>query len=493
MHHPGSAVSTSTQTCGVTAQLHTSPPHAMPLPTQSWSTVQAIPTLSGSVAPMLPDGATLPPPLKLLMRAILFAESSVNQMFLSGPRAMPSGSLSAVGTAYSAMAPDVVTRPTALGAPASVYHRLPSGPAVMLPGLLPEGTGNSVMLPEGVMRPILWPSCSENHRLPSAPFAIPPELLAAVGMANSVMVQVGVMRPIRLPEGAASVNQRLPSGPSAIAVGPLAAVGRGNSLKSLPEGATRPTLLATGSVNHKFPSGPRVIPDVSSPFGAPNSVYEPLGVMRPIPCCLVYQTLPSGPAVMATGPVFVVDVSNRPNWLPSGVTLPMALGAVLWCVNQTLPSGPAVMAPGSLAVGIRNSVNVRLGPTPAIAGAAPEALTPELPAPPELLAIAPELDTAPLEPVAPVTASVPVPEEPVAAPENEPLAEGEPLCDGEPSAEDRPEAVPSALSTPEVPTFAGGADPLSHADPERLVTAAKRAMRAFMPIGQWSQNTEAIK
>jgi len=155
VHQPGSAVTARTQTCGVTAQLQTSPPHAIPLPTQSWSTMHAIPTLSGSVAPMLPDGATLPPPVKLLMRAILFVESSVNQMFLSGPSAMPSGSASGVGTEYSAIEPDVVTRPMAFGAPASVYQRLPSGPAVMLPGLLPEGTGNSVIVPEGVMRPIL--------------------------------------------------------------------------------------------------------------------------------------------------------------------------------------------------------------------------------------------------------------------------------------------------------------------------------------------------
>jgi hypothetical protein len=33
--------------------------------------------------------------------------------------------------------------------------------------------------------------------------------------------------------------------------------------------------------------------------------------------------------VIATGPVSVVDVIKRPNLLPLGLTLPIALGAVL--------------------------------------------------------------------------------------------------------------------------------------------------------------------
>lgn len=39
-HQPGSGVVASTHTCGVTLKLHTSPPPALPLPTQSVSFVQ---------------------------------------------------------------------------------------------------------------------------------------------------------------------------------------------------------------------------------------------------------------------------------------------------------------------------------------------------------------------------------------------------------------------------------------------------------------------
>ena len=68
----------------------------------------------------------------------------------------------------------------------SVNHRLPSDPVVMPKGeLLAVGMGNSVMTPEGVIRPIL-PARSVNHRLPSDPVVMPEGELLAVGMGNSV-------------------------------------------------------------------------------------------------------------------------------------------------------------------------------------------------------------------------------------------------------------------------------------------------------------------
>src|SRR5579863_9238046 len=110
VHHPGSPVLERTHCWGITFQLHTSPPHAWPLPMQSVSIMHFMPWLNGSVEPMVLDGATVPPPLTLLIMPILFVDSSVNQMFLSGPSVMPSGSLSGVGTGYSEMPPVGVTR-----------------------------------------------------------------------------------------------------------------------------------------------------------------------------------------------------------------------------------------------------------------------------------------------------------------------------------------------------------------------------------------------
>src|SRR6266851_5201232 len=68
--------------------------------------------------------------------------------------------------------------------PASVNQKLPSGPAVIPSGeLLCVGTGNVVMLPLGVMRPMLFDSA--NQRLPSGPAVMP---LGKLAGENSVMV-----------------------------------------------------------------------------------------------------------------------------------------------------------------------------------------------------------------------------------------------------------------------------------------------------------------
>ena len=112
-------------------------------------------------------------------------------------------------------------------------HRLPSGPAVIPNGRLPAvGTGNSVITPAGVIRPILFPMTSVNHRLPSGPTVIPLGKLPAVGTGNSVIAPAGVIRPILFALN--PVNHRLPSGPAVIPIGKLSAVGTGNSVMDGP-------------------------------------------------------------------------------------------------------------------------------------------------------------------------------------------------------------------------------------------------------------------
>src|ERR1700736_3173384 len=66
VHQPGSALTASTHTCGMTFQLHTSPPQALPLPRQSVSLLQVLPSVSGPPPPA--PAFTLPPPIKSLMR-----------------------------------------------------------------------------------------------------------------------------------------------------------------------------------------------------------------------------------------------------------------------------------------------------------------------------------------------------------------------------------------------------------------------------------------
>lgn len=78
-----------------------------------------------------------------------------------------------------------------------------------------------------------------------------------MGTGNSVIAPVGVTRPILLP--ANSVNQRLPSAPVVITRGSALRVGRVHSLTP-PEGVIRPTLLALISANQTFPSGPELSP-----------------------------------------------------------------------------------------------------------------------------------------------------------------------------------------------------------------------------------------
>src|SRR5436309_3424881 len=84
------------------------------------------------------------------------------------------------------------------------------------------------MLPAGVIRPILLRVASVNQRLPSGPAAIPSGSLPDVGMAYSLTAPPTVTRPMLLPLH--SVNHRLPSRPPTIPPGQLSGAGRGYSV-----------------------------------------------------------------------------------------------------------------------------------------------------------------------------------------------------------------------------------------------------------------------
>ena len=58
-------------------------------------------------------------------------------------------------------------------------------------GLVPLGSGNSVTVPDVVMRPILLPVSSVNQTLPSGPDVMPFTVLLTVGIENSVIVPYG--------------------------------------------------------------------------------------------------------------------------------------------------------------------------------------------------------------------------------------------------------------------------------------------------------------
>ena len=124
---------------------------------------------------------------------------------------------------------------------------------------------------------------SEFGRLPEA------------GAENSVIIPAGVIRPILF--ALFSANQRFPSGPRVIPLGTLPPVGMGNSVTT-PAGVIRPIWLPVSSVNHRFPSGPALMPaGLPVGVGIGNSVIAPVVVMRPIAAASVNQIAPSGPVV----------------------------------------------------------------------------------------------------------------------------------------------------------------------------------------------------
>ena len=337
-------------------------------------------------------GLIVSPELSRVSRPIWLPRASVNQRLPSGPAMIPPGTLLAVGTANSVIAPEGVIRPIWL-LRASVNQRLPSGPALMTAGTLPDvridwridvkvggkvggkiggkgiggkeiggvGSANSVMLPAVVIRPIRLPPASVNQRLPSGPVVIAMGvgnwLVLAAGIANSwieLLGLLGLIRPIWLPR--ASVNQRLPSGPAVIPTGPVVVVlaalgeegvGSANSVM-MPAVVIRPIWLPSDSVNQRLPSGPAAIPaGMLLAVGSANSVMMPAVVIRPIwllPAS-ANQRLPSGPAVMPTGMLSGVGIAN------SVITPPGVIRPILSpnpSVNQRLPSGPTVITVGML-------------------------------------------------------------------------------------------------------------------------------------------------
>ena len=97
------------------------------------------------------------------------------------------------------------------------------------------GTGYSVIVPEGVILPILLPdtACSVNQMFPSGPDVMPVgctfgEKAFGVGTGNSVTDPLVVMRPMALLPW--SMNQRAPSDPAVMAVGAPLPESDGNSV-----------------------------------------------------------------------------------------------------------------------------------------------------------------------------------------------------------------------------------------------------------------------
>ena len=168
---------------------------------------------------------------------------------------MPDGVAPEVGSGNSVTVPDVVIRPRSL--PVEVVNqRLSSGPVTTSLGRTPQQgpRENSAKTPAVEMRPILLLPASANQRLPSGPAVIPQGVASDVGMVNSVIEPVVVTRAIRLPT--ASVTQRLPSEPATMSSGWLPAL---NAYVVIdPPGVIFPTMFVPYSTNHMLPSGPRV-------------------------------------------------------------------------------------------------------------------------------------------------------------------------------------------------------------------------------------------
>src|SRR5712692_9327426 len=168
----------------------------------------------------------------VVIRPITPFPGSVNQSAPSDPVVIPDGDEPA-GKGNSVILPVVVMRPIASpGSPSpglTVNHSAPSGPAVMPAASVPAtGRVNWRMCPlAGLIAPIR-PSDSVNHIRPSGPAVMSKgKVLPATG--NSVIAPAVVIRPILLALN--SVNHSAPSGPTAIRRGSLFAVGMENSLK----------------------------------------------------------------------------------------------------------------------------------------------------------------------------------------------------------------------------------------------------------------------
>ncbi len=108
----------------------------------------------------------------VVIRPIFAAPSSVNQMFPSGPAAIPQGMADFVGTENSVIWQLVVTFAIRLPT-ASVTHRLLSDPVVIPTGRLPAESGYVVTPPPDVTLPTTLVPYPTNQMLPSGPAVIP--------------------------------------------------------------------------------------------------------------------------------------------------------------------------------------------------------------------------------------------------------------------------------------------------------------------------------
>ncbi len=116
----------------------------------------------------------------------------------------------------------------------------------------------------------------------------------------------------------------------------------------------RPIFLLMLSTNQSLPSEPAAI--CPGPlFVMGNSVMTPVGVILPIWAreYSVNQRLPSGPAAISPGPLPVVGRGNSV-MTPAGVIRPILLPP--FSANQMFPSGPAAIPCGWLLPEIWNSV-----------------------------------------------------------------------------------------------------------------------------------------
>src|ERR1700730_12397682 len=103
--------------------------------------------------------------------------------------------------------------------------------------------------------------------------------LLGVSAGYSLIVPEGVIRPMRLTPD--SVNHRLPSDPAAIPLGLAPApAGSANSESANDDVLSRPIFPVPSSVNHKAPSGPAVSAHGALPVARRYWVATPAVVIR---------------------------------------------------------------------------------------------------------------------------------------------------------------------------------------------------------------------
>src|SRR6266567_2576398 len=263
----------------------------------------------------IPSGSTLSRDVvSVIAPAVVIRPSrcpanSVNHSATSGPVVM-SICVPLCGCGNSLITPAVVIRPICWSKPV-VNHKLPSGPVVIEPAS--PAPLNVVSSPVVVIRPITPFPGSVNQSAPSGPVVIPDGEEPA-GSGNSVILPVVVMRPIASP-GAPSpgvtVNHSAPSGPAAMPAASVSATGRVNWRMCPLAGLIAP-IRPSDSVNHIRPSGPAVMSKGKVLPATGNSVIAPAVVIRPILLALnsVNHSAPSGPTAIRRGSLFVVGMEN---------------------------------------------------------------------------------------------------------------------------------------------------------------------------------------